>query len=94
LFYIAGPQRLWYLKRGGNIQGIVSRSSMTMTFAAMHKLSELARYTPERLARHFECHHNWLLSEFIASAPAQFIDEISAEMTGQEFMMPGRASRR
>jgi hypothetical protein len=93
LFYIAGPQRLWYVKRGGNIQGLVSRSSITMTFAAMHKLSELARYTPERLARHFECHHNWLLSEFIASAPAQFIDEISAEMTGQEFMMPGRASR-
>jgi hypothetical protein len=94
LFYIAGPQRLWYLKRGGNIHGVVSRSSMTMTFAAMHKLSELARYTPERLARHFECHHNWLLSEFIASAPAQFIDEISSEMTGQEFMTPGRASRR
>lgn len=94
LFYIAGPQRLWYIKRGGNIQGVVARSSMTMTFAAMHKLSELARYTPEKLARHFECHHNWLLSEFIASAPAQFIDEISAEMTGQEFMMPGRALRR
>ncbi len=94
LYYIAGPQRLWYLKRGGNMQGIVPRSSMTMTFAAMHKLSELARYTPDRLARHFECHHNWLLSEFIGSAPAQFIDEISSEMTGQEFMMPGRATRR
>ncbi len=94
LFYIAGPQRLWYLKRGGNIHGLVSRSSITMTFAAMHKLSELARYTPERLARHFECHHNWLLSEFIASAPSQFIDEISSEMTGQEFMTPGRTSRR
>jgi len=47
-----------------------------------------------RLSRHFECQHNWLLSEFISSAPAQFIDEISSEMTGREFMTPGRASRR
>lgn len=94
IFYIAGPHRLWYLKRGGNMAGRISRSSITMTFAAMHKLSELARYTPERLARHFECHHNWLLSEFIASAPAQFIDEISSEMTGLEFMTPGISSRK
>ena len=94
LYYIAGPQRLWYLKRGGNIPGIVPRSSMTLTFAAMHKLSELARYTPDKLAKHFECQHNWLLSEFIAAAPNQFLDEVSSEMTGREFMMPGRSTRR
>ena len=94
LFYIAGPQRLWYLKMDGPAARVIPRSSLTITFAAMHKLSELARYTPQKLAAHFECQHNWLLSEFIHSAPAQFIDEISSEMTGQEFMMPGRATRK
>ena len=94
LYYICGPQRLWYLKRGGNISSSIPRSSLTLTFAAMHKLSELSRYTPDRLARHFEAQHNWLLSEFIESAPLQFIDEVSAEMTGREFMRPGRASRK
>lgn len=94
LYYIYGPQRLWYIKRGGNIPGIIKRSSLTLTFAAMHKLSELSRYTPEKLAKHFECGHNWLLSEFIETAPLQFIDELSSEMTGREFMMPGRASRK
>jgi hypothetical protein len=92
--YICGPQRLWYIKRGGNIASIIPRSSLTLAFAAMHKLSELSRYTPDRLARHFDCQHNWLLSEFIESAPAQFLDEISSEMTGREFMPPGRASRK
>jgi len=94
LYYICGPQRLWYIKRGGNNASLIKRSPMTIAFAAMHRLSELSRYTPDRLARHFECQHNWLLSEFIESAPMQFIDEISSEMTGREFMQPGRASRR
>lgn len=58
----------------------------------MHRLSELARYTPTLLAKHFEAQHNWLLSEFIARALHQFVDEISAEITGQEFMIPGRES--
>lgn len=92
LFYIHGPTRLWYLKRGGNLKGLIPRSSLSITFAAMHRLSELARYDPMRLARHFDCQHNWLLSEFIATARTQFIDEISAEITGQEFMIPGRKS--
>jgi len=55
LYYINGGSRLWYIKRGGNINGIIPRSSMTITFAAMHKLSEMARYTPDKLARHFDC---------------------------------------
>lgn len=90
IYYINGGSRLWYIKRGGNIQGIIPRSTMTLTFAAMHRLSEIARYTPNKLSRHFECQHNWLLSEFISSAPNQFIDEISSELTGHEFMLPGR----
>jgi len=55
----------------------------------MHRLSELARYSPKSLANHFESRHNWLLSEFISTALYQFIDEISSEITGQEFMVPG-----
>ncbi len=94
LHYICGSQRLWYIKRGGNITSLISRSPLTLAFAAMHKLSELSRYTPDLLARHFECQHNWLLSEFIESSPDQFLDEISSEMTGREFMPPGRSSRR
>lgn len=90
LYYINGEKKLWYIKRGGNINGIIPRTTMTITFAAMHKLSEMARYTPDKLSKHFNCQHNWLLSEFITSAPSQFIDEISSELTGYEFMLPGR----
>jgi hypothetical protein len=58
----------------------------------MHKLSELARCSPDRLAGHFEGRYNWLLSDFIATAPVQLIDNISSEMTGFEFMPPMRTS--
>jgi len=90
LYYIHGPERLWYLKRGKDFPQIIQRSSLTLTFGAMHRLSELARYEPMKLARHFDCQHNWLLCEFIKSSRDQFLDEISAEITGQDFMMPGR----
>ncbi len=89
LYYIHGTSRLWYIKRSGNTNGLIERSSLTITFAAMHKLSELARYSPTTLAQHFDSEHNWLLSEFINTALYQFIDEISSEITGQEFMIPG-----
>lgn len=88
--YIHGPSRLWYLKRGGIDDTVVHRSTMTMTFAVMHRLSELARYEPMLLAKHFEGRHNWLLSEFLSTALFQFIDEVSSELTGQDFMIPGR----
>lgn len=90
LVYINGGSRLWYIKRGGAINGLIPRNTMTIMFAAMHKLSELSRYTPDKLSKHFDCQHNWLLSEFINSAASQFIDEISSELTGHEFMRPGR----
>tara|TARA_R110001606_G_scaffold394467_1_gene565405 strand:- start:6567 stop:7145 length:579 start_codon:yes stop_codon:yes gene_type:complete len=92
LFYIHSPQRLWYIKRSNGVEGFIERSTITLIFAAMHKLSELARYSPERLAKHFEGRYNWLLSEFISIAPLQFIDELSCELTGYEFMPPGRVS--
>ena len=90
--YIHSAQRLWYLKRNDTVDGHIARSTMTLAFGAMHKLSELARYSPQSLAKHFEGRYNWLLSEFIAIAPLQFLDEISCEMTGHEFIPPGRVS--
>lgn len=90
IFYIYSPQRLWYIKRKNNGNSYINRSSLTITFAAMHKLSELARYAPHILSKHFESRYNWLLSEFISIAPLQFIDELSCELTGYEFMPPGR----
>ena len=92
LFYIQGPSRLWYIKRRNNLSGMIDRSSLTLTYSAMHRLSELARYDPMLLDQHLNSRHNWLLSEFIATARMQFIDEISSEITGQEFMIPGRRS--
>jgi hypothetical protein len=90
--YILGITRLWYLKRdlGGHCG---NRSSMTLTLMALHRLSELARYAPNVLDRHFNAQHNWLVSQFITRAIDQFIDEISAEITGYDFMLPGYAAR-
>lgn len=94
VFYIHGPMRLWYLKRDKrNLPAFIERHTVPLMFGAMHRLSELARYNPDYLAKHFVSQHNWLLSEFIQIAPTQFIDEISSEITGQEFMTPGRAAR-
>jgi hypothetical protein len=90
-FYIVGPMRLWYLKRSA-AKGIIERSSLSLTYAAMHRLSEIARYEPTRLAKHFDSQHNWLLAEFLAAAPQQFVDEIASELTGRQFMAPGLRS--
>lgn len=88
IVYIHGTSRLWYIKRGG-VNNLIDRNILTLTFSAMHRLSELSRYNPATLTKHFECQHNWLLSEFINNAPAQFIDAISSEITGKEFGRPG-----
>ncbi|WP_221031479.1 YaaC family protein [Actomonas aquatica] len=86
LFYIAGSTRLWYIKRNSDPTGFINRSSSTLTFAALHRISEIARYRPDSLQKHFECRHNWLLSEFINGSLTQYIDEISSEITGADFM--------
>ena len=93
LFYIAGSTRLWYLKRNSDPAGFIGRSSTTLTFAALHRISEIARYRPDSLQKHFECRHNWLLSEFIGKALPQYIDEISSEITGSDFMPTGIRTR-
>jgi hypothetical protein len=87
--YIFGPSRLWYVKRAKIGASWLSRSPLTLTFAIMHRLSELSRYDPLALRHHSERHHNWLLSEFVRVAPRQFIDEVASEITGSDFMLPG-----
>jgi len=41
------------------------------------------------LAKHFRSKHNWLLSEFVMKALDQYVDEISAEITGAQIMISG-----
>jgi hypothetical protein len=89
VMYIFGPSRLWYLKRNSTGPLWLDRSPLTLTFAVMHRLSELSRYEPLLLRQHLERQHNWLLTEFVATAPRQFVDQIAAEITGSDFMIPG-----
>ncbi|MGM4914918.1 YaaC family protein [Rhizobium sp. 768_B6_N1_8] len=86
--YIAGVGR-WYLKRRLATATIIDRHAPTLIFASMHRLSELSRYDPLRLSKLLESQRNWLLAEFIKTAPIQFLDEIACELTGQEIFVPG-----
>lgn len=88
IHYIQGSTDLWYFKRGG-VADLIDRHPLTIVFALMHRLSELSRYDPLRLKNHFDCQHNWLLSEFINLAPRQYIYGIACEITGREFRTPG-----
>lgn len=88
LQYIAGSQTLWYAKAHVSGPRRLERSPLTLILAAMHRLSELSRYHPMELSQFFAGPQNWLLSEFIQMAPPQFLDEISAEITGHQCMTP------
>lgn len=90
LTYIFSPNDLWYVKRKDlKTSSIINRSTLPLTYAAMHRLSELARYEPQSLRTHLEKECSWLLSEFIEKSIVQFIDQISCEITGHEFRMTG-----
>ncbi len=93
MYYIKGITRLWYLKKEGSTQHRIERSSLSLTFMALHRLSELARYSPDALMKHLESRHNWLLSQFIARSLEQYLDELAAEMTGHDFMAPSYSTR-
>lgn len=84
--YINGAHTLWYLKTTGNYE--INRMPITLALAAMHRLSEICRYKPSQLTSYLDGQKNWLLSEFIAMAPSQFLDEIASEMTGHQIMIP------
>ena len=88
LQYLAGSQTLWYAKAVVPGPARLARSPLTCTLLAMHRLSEICRYRPMQLAAFLAGQKNWLLTEFIRMSPIQFIDEIAAELTGQQFMMP------
>lgn len=88
LLYINGAQTLWYVKalvRGGKR---LHRSTLTLTLAAMHRLSELCRYRPLQLASFLSGQRNWLLSEFVRMSPEQYLDEMASELTGHQFLIP------
>lgn len=86
--YIRGQPPTWYLKLARSSADVIRRSSITLMLAAMHRLSELARYDPLRLQLLMDSQQNWLLSEFLGSAPLQFVDEVATEMTGQNMAVP------
>jgi hypothetical protein len=85
---IYSPNNLWYIKRT-SLSNIIDKSNLVLIYAAMHRLSEIARYEPQGLKKHLEKNHSWLLTEFISKAPLQFIDEISSEITGKDFRITG-----
>ena len=69
---------------------VINLSDLTINMAAMHRVSEIARYKPEQLNRLMKSKENWLLHEFIAQALDQFIDELAAEITKQDIMNAGQ----
>jgi hypothetical protein len=86
--YINGAETLWYAKTITSGPRRLARQPPTIVLAAMHWLSEICRYRPLELASHLSGQKNWLLSEFIEMSPSQFIDEIAAELTGYQFLVP------
>lgn len=89
LNYISGQEPYWYIKR--NLAGInrINRNNLTLIFMAMHRMSEIARYKPVELNVLLDGRRNWLIYEFIRAAQNQFLDEIAAEITGNEISRAG-----
>lgn len=88
--YIYSSNELWYLKRKDlTSSSIINRNPLVLTYVAMHRLSELARYEPNILKSHLEKDASWLLNEFINKSIVQFIDQISSEITGNQFRITG-----
>lgn len=85
---ISGDRDLWYIKKSIADNPAGSRHTICLIFAAMHRLSELARYDPKGLDKHLSGKANWLLVEFINHSTAQFIDQIATEITGFQFWPP------
>lgn len=86
LHYINANQTLWYLKTNG--AGRIDRRSMTLTLAAMHRLSEICRYRPSELRSLLNGQKNWLLDQFLSMTPTQYLDEIACEITQHLIMIP------
>jgi hypothetical protein len=93
---IFGSPNSWYMKKkSDDLNGdckVIDKPQLPLLFSVMHRLSELSRYDPISLSLHFDEDHNWLLTEFLQVAPAQFIKNIACEITGKEFFKPYAAS--
>lgn len=85
---IFAARNRWYLKKHGELRRGVDKPLLPLLFGAMHRLSELARYDPVRLSTHLENQQNWLLTEFLRVAPAQFINHAACEISGRELIKP------
>jgi hypothetical protein len=88
LQHISGTQTLWYVKAIVRGPRRLQRSPLTLTLAAMHRLSEICRYRPSQLASFLGGQRNWLINEFVLMSPEQFLDGIASELTGHQFMIP------
>lgn len=88
--YIRSSKRLWYLKRTAlSNNDVLNMNSMLIIMATMHRISEIVRYKPEQLAHLLSSKENWLIHEFVTLALDQFVDELAAEITGQDIMCTG-----
>ena len=88
LHYINGAQPLWYVKLMTNGPRRIRRRGPTITLCAMHRLSEICRYKPSQLSSLLDGQQNWLLNEFVAMSPEQYVDELACEITNQQFLTP------
>lgn len=87
IFQIYDSSNCWYLKRDGENEaanGVISKNPTVIAFAALHRLSELSRYDPDKLSRHFNNRYGWLLSEFLGRTLDQALDDLTSEITGYE----------
>lgn len=87
IFQIFDAQDKWHLKRdaeSGISDGLIDKNPCVVAFAAMHRLSELSRYDPDKLSRHFNNRYGWLLSEFLTRTLDQVLDDLASEITACE----------
>lgn len=85
---ILANKNRWYMMKDVTATKPMDKTIPVVIYAAMHRLSELARYDPTRLKKHLVSRQNWLVSEFIKIAPAQFLLRMASEITGLEFVEP------
>ncbi|MEC8067245.1 MAG: YaaC family protein [Pseudomonadota bacterium] len=83
LHYIHDEPNKVYIKRCDR-DGAINLNSIVISFCILHRLSELCRYHPESLMRHYKNKYSWILEEFLKRVLDQVVDEISAEITGRE----------
>lgn len=90
--FISGNEVLWYLKRDDYVNAI-NANEIVIMFSVLHRLSELSRYSPVHLRKHFASKHNWLITEFINNVLDQYIDQLACELCGHDLMPPAIRSR-